>query len=243
MFFHPIINRLANIDLHLLVKPANEQHIEGQTACFCPICKKGQDADADVKQTPHFIIYENERGGLYSGVGVDDNRMAEHGAVKWKCTHTGKTGYGAIELYAAKMNLPMHGYSLQRICQRLIRDVYGDTDEVRRAFPEVFAKMDYRTQAQQTIETFSFMPKTDFSPQELAALGCEVTLDKGLPRFGFGSTFTPDMLNRDFRIYSLLSVTLPDVIRDGKHVSEIIHGTPWNPLFVCFASQEIGPQN
>lgn len=243
MFFHPIINRLANIDLHLLVKPANEQRIEGQTACFCPICKKGQDADADAKQTPHFIIYENERGGLYSGVGVDDNRMAEHGAVKWKCTRTGKTGYGAIELYAAKMNIPMHGYSLQRICQRLVRDVYGDTDEVRRAFPEVFAKMDYRTQAQQTIETFSFMPKTDFSPQELAALGCEVTLDKGLLRFGFGSTFTPDMLNKDFRIYSLLSVTLPDVIRDGQHVSEIIHGTPWNPLFVCFASQEIGPQN
>ena len=243
MFFHPIINRLANIDLHLLVKTANEQRIEGQTACFCPICKKGQDADADVKQTPHFIIYENERGGLYSGVGVDDNRMAEYGAVKWKCTRTGKTGYGAIELYAAKMNLPMHGYSLQRICQRLVKDVYGDTDEVRRAFPEVFAKMDYRTQAQQTIETFSFMPKTDFSPQELAALGCEVTLDKGLPRFGFGCTFTPDMLNKDFRIYSLLSVTLPDVIRGGQHVSEIIHGTPWNPLFVCFASQEIGPQN
>ena len=243
MFFHPIINRLANIDLHLLVKPANEQRIEGQTACFCPICKNGQDADADVKQTPHFIIFENERGGLYSGVGVDDNRMAEHGAVKWKCTRTGKTGYGAIELYAAKMNIPMHGYSLQRICQRLVRDVYGDTDEVRRAFPEVFAKMDYRTQAQQTIETFSFMPKTDFSPQELAALGCEVTLDRGMPRFGFGSTFTPDMLNKDFRIYSLLSVTLPDVIRDGQHVSEIIHGTPWNPLFVCFASQEIGPQN
>ena len=87
------------------------------------------------------------------------------------------------------------------------------------------------------MKAFSFMPKTDFSPQELAALGCEVTLDKGLPRFGFGSTFTPDMLNKDFRIYSLLSVTLPDVIRDGQHVSEIIHGTPWNPLFVCFASQ------
>lgn len=243
MFFHPILNRLANIDLHLLVKPANEQRIEGQTACFCPICKNGQDADADVKQTPHFIIYENERGGLYDGNGVDGNRLTEHGAVRWKCTRTGKTGYGAVELYAAKMDLPMHGYSLQRICQRLVRDVYGDTDEVRRAFPEVFAKMDYRTQAQQTIETFSFMPKTDFSPQELAALGCEVTLDKGLPRFGFGSTFTPDMLNKDFRIYSLLSVTLPDVIRDGQHVSEIIHGTPWNPLFVCFASQEIGPQN
>lgn len=243
MFFHPIINRLANIDLHLLVKAANEQRIEGQTACFCPLCKKGQDASADAKQTPHFIIYDNERGGLYDGVGVDDNRLAEHGAVKWKCTRTGKTGYGAIELYAAKMNLPMHGYSLQRICQRLVKDVYGDTKEVHQAFPEVFARMDYRTIAMQTIDTFSFMPKTDFSPQELTALGCEVTLEKGLPCFGFGKTFSPDMLNKDFRIYSLLSVTLPDVIRDGQHVSEIIHGTPWNPLFVCFASQEIGPQN
>lgn len=243
MFFHPIINRLANIDLHFLVKAANEQRIEGQTACFCPLCKRGQDASADAKQTPHFIIYDNERGGLYDGVGVDDNRLAEHGAVKWKCTRTGKTGYGAIELYAAKMNLPMHGYSLQRICQRLVKDVYGDTEDVHQAFPEVFARMDYRTIAMQTIDTFSFMPKTDFSPQELAALGCDVTLEKGLPCFGFGKTFSPDMLNKDFRIYSLLSVTLPDVIRDGQHVSEIIHGTPWNPLFVCFASQECGPQN
>ncbi len=243
MFFHPIINRLANIDLHLLVKAANEQRIEGQTACFCPLCKRGQDASNDAKQTPHFIIYDNERGALYDGVGVDDNRLAEHGTVKWKCTRTGKTGYGAIELYAAKMNLPMHGYSLQRICQRLVKDVYGDTEDVHKAFPEVFARMDYRTIAMQTIDTFSFMPKTDFSPQELAALGCEVTLEKGLPCFGFGKTFTPDMLNKDFRIYSLLSVTLPDVIRDGQHVSEIIHGTPWNPLFVCFASQEIGPHN
>ena len=243
MLFHPIINRLANIDLHLLVKAANEQRIEGQTACFCPLCKRGQDASNDAKQTPHFIIYDNERGGLYDGVGVDDNRLAEHGTVKWKCTRTGKTGYGAIELYAAKMNLPMHGYSLQRICQRLVKDVYGDTEEVHQAFPEVFARMDYRTIAMQTIDTFSFMPKTDFSPQELTALGCEVTLEKGLPCFGFGKTFSPDMLNKDFRIYSLLSVTLPDVIRDGQHVSEIIHGTPWNPLFVCFASQEIGPQN
>jgi hypothetical protein len=243
MFFHPIINRLANIDLHLLVKAANEQRIEGQTACFCPLCKRGQDASNDAKQTPHFIIYDNERGGLYDGVGVDDNRLAEHGTVKWKCTRTGKTGYGAIELYAAKMNLPMHGYSFQRICQRLVKDVYGDTEDVHKAFPEVFARMDYRTIAMQTIDTFSFMPKTDFSPQELAALGCEVTLEKGLPCFGFGKTFTPDMLNKDFRIYSLLSVTLPDVIRDGQHVSEIIHGTPWNPLFVCFASQEIGPHN
>lgn len=236
MFYHPILNRIANIDLHLLVKAADEQRIEGQTACFCPVCKS-----LNVKSTPHLIIYENERGGLYDGTGVEGNRLAEHGAVKWKCTRTGKSGYGAVELYAAMLHLPMHGYSLQRICQRLVTDVYGDTDEVRHAFPEVFASMDYRTKAQQTIETFSFMPKTDFSPQELAALGCEVTLQKGLPRFGFGSTFTPDMLNKDFRIFSLLSVTLPDVVRNGQHVSEIIHGTPWNPLFVCFASQVCGP--
>lgn len=239
MFFHPIINRLANIDLTYLVKPADEQHFEGQTACFCPLCKSAQDATA---HTPHFIIYNNERGGMYSGVGAD-NRLAEQGAVKWKCTKTGKTGYGAIELYAAIMNLPMHGASLQRICQRLVKKVYGDSEEVKAAFPEVFGKMDYRTIAQQTIETFSFMPKTDFSPQELAALGCEVNVVKGLPQFGFGKDFTPDMLNRDFRIYSLTQVVLPDVIRQGQHVSEIIHGTPWNPLFVCFASHETGPQD
>lgn len=84
MFYHPILNRLANIDLHLLVKPATEQRFEGQTACFCPVCKREQDADVDAKQTPHFIIYENERGGMYDGAGVDGNRLAGHGAVKWK---------------------------------------------------------------------------------------------------------------------------------------------------------------
>lgn len=33
MFYHPILNRLANIDLHLLVKPATEQRIEGRSPC------------------------------------------------------------------------------------------------------------------------------------------------------------------------------------------------------------------
>lgn len=250
MLFHPIINRLANIDLAYLVKPANEQRIEGQTACFCPFCeKKGAMADdasaADGKksaQTPHFIIYNNERGGLYNGVGVDDNRQAEHGAVRWMCTKTGKHGYGAIELYAAIHNLPMHGQSLLRICKALVVKVYGDNEKTREVFPMLFGKMDYRTIAPQTIETFSFQPKTDFNPQELAALGCEVTLQKGIPVFGFGKDFTPAMLNNDFRIYSVERVTLPNVIRDGKQVSEIIYGTPWNPLFVCFATDQKGPQ-
>lgn len=244
MIYHPILNQLANIDLALLVRPSDEQRVEGQTACFCPFCEKDEAAaDGKSARTPHFIIYNNERGGLYDGVGVEGDSLAQHGAVKWMCTKTGKKGYGAIELYAAVHHLPMHGQSLLRICKALVLKCYGDTEETRAAFPAVFGNMDYRTVAQQTIETFSFMPKMDYSPQELAALGCEVTLEKGLPRFGFGRTFTPDLLNKDFRIYSLLSVTLPDVIRNGQHVSEIIHGTPWNPLFVCFASQECGPRN
>ena len=244
MIFHPIINRLANIDLTSLVKPADEQRFDGQTACFCPFCQKNAQGDDMDKsgQTPHFIIYNNERGGLYNGVGVDDNRMAQHGAQRWMCTKTGKTGYGAIELYAAIHTLPMHGQNLQRICKALVTRYYGDNDNVRAAFPEVFGKMDYRTIAPQTIETFSFMPKTDFNPQELASLGCEVTLNKGVPSFGFGKDFTTKMLNDDFRIYAVDKVTLPNVVRDGQQVSEIIYGTPWNPLFVCFATDVIGPQ-
>lgn len=237
MLFHPIINRLANIDLLTLVKPADDQHFEDQVACFCPFCQK-QSADGvsdGCKQTPHFIVYKNERGGLYNGVGVDDNRLAKQGAVHWKCTKTGRQGYGALELYAAMRNMPMHGASLLRLCKDLVVRTYGDTEKVRSVFPSVFGRMDYRTIAQQTIETFSFMPKTDFNPQELAALGCEVTLAKGFPVFGFGRDFNTSMLNDDFRIYAVDSVTLPNVVREGKKVSEIIYGTPWNPLFVCFA--------
>ena len=80
MLFHPILNQLANIDMAFLVKPADEQRIEGQTAFFCPFCQK-EEADDDgqgkAKQTPHLIIYNNERGGMYNGVGVDDNTKAE----------------------------------------------------------------------------------------------------------------------------------------------------------------------
>lgn len=249
MIYHPIINRIANIDLLTLVKPADEQRIEGQTACFCPFCSPGaqgagrsDDGKRRGGQTPHFIIYQDERGGLYDGVGVEGNRRAGAGAVHWKCTRTGRQGYGAIELYAAIHNIPMHGQGLLRICKALVTRAYGDNEQVRAAFPMVFGKMDYRTLAPQTIETFSFMPKTDFNPQELAAIGCEVTLQKGLPSYGFGKDFSPKMLNDDFRIYAVDQVTLPHVVRDGQQVSEIIHGTPWNPLFVCFATDVIDPQ-
>lgn len=142
MLFHPIINRLANIDLTSLVKPADEQRFDGQTACFCPFCQKNVQGDdmGKSEQTPHFIIYNNERGGLYNGVGVDDNRMAQHGAQRWMCTKTGKTGYGAIELYAAIHNLPMHGQNLQRICKALVTRYYGDNDNVRNAFRRCSAR-------------------------------------------------------------------------------------------------------
>lgn len=246
MLFHPIINELANIDLLQIrgVRRADQQNIEGQTACFCPFCKdsspfKGEGGRGS-GASPHFIIYNNERGGLYDGTGVDGTQ-AKGGAVRWMCTRTKRSGYGAIELYAAIHNLTLHGWGLLKVCHDLVVEVYGDSEAVRERYPMLFAKQDYRTIAPQTIETFSFMPKTDFNPQELAVLGCEVTLKKGIIIYSFGSDFSPAMLNEDFRIYALDHVILPDVIRDGQHVSEIIYGTPWNPLFVCFATNEIGP--
>lgn len=250
MIYHPIINQLANLDMAFLVKPANEQHIVNQTACFCPFCQKKVDDGMDdnssdstpAQQTPHFIIYNNERGGMYDGVGVDENAQAEHGALRWMCTKTGKSGYGTLELYAAMRNLPMHGASLLRLCHDLVVRVYGDNEKTRAKWPMLFAKMDYRTIATQTIETFSFLPKVDFNPQELAALGCDVTMVKGIPQFGFGKDFNTTMLNEDFRIYAVDKVTLPNMVRNGQLASEVIYGTPWNPLFVCFATDVIAPQ-
>ena len=247
MIYHPIINQLANLDMAFLVKPADEQHIANQTACFCPFCQKKaddgmDDSDTPAQQTPHFIIYNNERGGMYDGVGVDDDNQAGHGALRWMCTKTGKSGYGALELYAAMRNLPMHGASLLRLCHDLVVRVYGDNEKTRAKWPMLFGKMDYRTIAPQTIETFSFLPKTDFNPQELASLGCEVTMVKGIAQYGFGKDFNTTMLNNDFRIFAVDKVTLPNVVRNGQLASEVIYGTPWNPLFVCFATDVIAPQ-
>ena len=247
MIYHPIINQLANLDMAFLVKPADEQHIANQTACFCPFCQKKvddgmDDSDTPAQQTPHFIIYNNERGGMYDGVGVDNDNQAGHGALRWMCTNTGKSGYGALELYATMRNLPMHGASLLRLCHDLVVRVYGDNEKTRSKWPMLIGKMDYRTIAPQTIETFSFLPKTDFNPQELASLGCEVTMVKGIAQYGFGKDFSTTMLNDDFRIFAVDKVTLPNVVRNGQLASEVIYGTPWNPLFVCFATDVIAPQ-
>lgn len=249
MLFHPIINQLANIDLTLLVKPADKQLIEGEIACFCPFCQRrngtGEKEQGNVgcDQTPHFIIYRNERGGLYSGVGCDDNKQASKGAIRWICTKTGKRGYGAIELYAAIRNIPMFGASLLRLCRDLVVKVYGENASVKSKWPMLFEKMDYRALSTQDINTFHFQPKTDFNPQELFALGCEVTMKDGIPSFSFGEDFNTSRLNEDFRIYAIDQLTLPKVIRNGRMVSEVIYGTPWNPLFVCYATENIGWKN
>lgn len=245
MIYHPIINRLANLDLCLIAKPSDKQKVEGEIACFCPICGRAANMPNDSgnaaqgEATPHFIIYPNDRGGLYDGTGVDNDRKAEKGAVKWMCTKSSKQGYGAIELYAAIHNLPMHGVSLQRICKELAVRSYGSAEQAQKVFPMLFGKMDYREVAKTDIDTFHFQPKTDFNPQELASLGCEVTINKGVPRYSFGEKFSPSQLNDDFRVFAIDRLTLPRVWRNGKLVSEVIYGTPWNPLFVCFATDEI----
>ena len=292
MIFHPILNELANIDLLAIrgVVKAEDQRIDGQTACFCPFCRQKRVGNAvgeiekrneNGSDTPHFIIYNNERGGLYGE--VQGNRASRAGAVRWMCTKTMRKGYGAIELYAAIHGLTLHGAGLFKACKDLALEVYSDAEQVRARYPELFGKMDYRTIADNKIDIFSFQLKTDFTPQELNVLGCEVSIQRGVYNFGFGGTETPATkdtekvvtgwstsdLNKDFRIYSISQCILPSVRRSVpvpvpvpvpvnvpvsvnapatvpcdssqgyQEVSEIIHGTPWNPLFVCFATEKM----
>lgn len=220
MRYSPILDSLAALPLTLLVKPSDAQHDADRIACFCPFCK-GKST------TPHFIIYKNIKGGLY-GTPV----------MKWMCTETKRTGYGAVELLAAMRGLPMAGDDLRQVCLELAQLQGID-------YPELHAR-DWRTVAERPQQTFSFMPTADFSPQELEALGCTVRIDaKGLVRYGFdtwregSSFFTPDMINKDFRIYSLQIATLPATMRKGEEVSEVIHGTPFNPLFACFTDDSM----
>ena len=100
MIYDPLIDALAALPLTLLVKAADNQHDPNQTACFCPICK-GQS-------TPHFIIYKNEDGGVY---GKPMQR--------WACTKTKRSGYGAIELMAAILNVSLEASNLKKVCKKL----------------------------------------------------------------------------------------------------------------------------
>lgn len=216
MRYSPILDRLAALPLEMLVKPAEQQHDEHQTACFCPFCK-GKSI------TPHFIIYKEVRGGLY-GTPVQ----------RWACTQTKRSGYGAIELQAAIMGTTLEGDNLRLVCAALAKKAGLDIPEL--------AFKDWRTTADRPQNEFSFLPTADFTPQELNALGCKVTVDfHNKIKYGFDTFrsssdwhFMPSMLNKDFRVWSLNECTLPAVSRKGEMVSEVIHGMPWNPLFICF---------
>lgn len=220
MRYSPLLDRLAALPLSLLVRAADTQHDADRVACFCPFCK-GKSA------TPHFIIFKEKKGGLY-GTPVE----------RWYCTETRRGGYGAVELMAAMRGLPMAGDDLRQLCLSLAKIAGLE-------FPEL-AHSDWRSVAERPQQQFSFQPTVDFTPQELEALGCTVSIDKdNIVHYGFGTwrtggwQFSPKMLNDDFRIYSLMSATLPAVRRGGDDVSEVIYGTPWNPLFVCFTDQSM----
>ena len=241
MIYDPLIDELAALPLQLLVTPADQQTEEGQTACWCPFCKSPNG-------TPHFIIYKQRRGGLYG-------KAVEY----WQCTKTHRAGYGAIELYAAIHGLGYwwrkddytptsfvcSGEDLRQTCLALARLAGHTEEEIRSRWPEMLAR-EYRTSAPRPQQTLTFEPKTDFTPQDLAALGCTTWLDRdNLEHFGFESPnretewhFQPSMIQRDFHVYAVLKVTLPAVSRQGEPVSEVFVSTPWNPIFVCLANDE-----
>lgn len=242
MIYDPLITDIAVIPLELLVRPVAEQHEEGKMACLCPFCKSSA--------SPHFIIYRNKRGGLY-----------ERPVERWMCTKTGRSGYGAIELHAAitgrgawrrdsdssPYTFLCEGEDLRHVCLELCERAAGGKDrdkedirtEIRDKWPQLLAG-DYRTVAPVPVSEVSLQIKADFTPQDLVALGCSVRYGRNSLHYGFDTTntssewhFSPSQIQEDFKIYAVSSVTLPATRRNGEAVSETIHSTPWNPMFVC----------
>lgn len=222
MIYDPLIDALAALPLTLLVKAADDQHDDTQTACFCPICK-GQT-------TPHFIIYNNEVGGVY-GKPVK----------KWACTKTYRSGYGAIELMAAIMNVSLEASNLRKVCVKLAEIANVTSDLLEKDF-----KDKQYIESSQKMVTLS--PKTDFTPQELEALGCKVSMSyKGVVQYGFDTKnqdsdweFSTAMITKDFNIRSIADATFPAKMYNGKMQSIKLISTPFNPLFVCYATKTSG---
>lgn len=246
MIYSPLIDELAALPLTMLVRPADEQQVEGQTACWCPFCK-AKRGEEQTPGTPHFIIYKQKRGGLY-GKPVEF----------WMCTKTMRSGYGAIELYAAMNNLGFYsdgatkrgsliveGENLRKACRELALKCGYTQEQIEEQFPELLHR-DFRREAIRPIHKFAFQPKADFTPQDLNALGCSVWLDKdGVEQFGFDTQrkeskwhFKPSQLQDDFKCYALTECTLPAVQRDGREVSETIYSTPFNPMFLIYTNDE-----
>lgn len=243
MIFDPLISEIAALPLTMLVRPADAQNDDTQTACWCPFSKE----EGDGANTPHFIIYKNERGGLYKDP-----------VSRWMCTRTKRQGYGAIELYAAIHNLgfwsehkgcassiTVEGENLRKVCRELAVKCGYSEDEIAKRWPSILHR-DYRGVSDRPLTSFDFQPKTDFTPQELTALGCSVWVDSSnKAHFGFDTDrldskwhFEPYFIQQDFSIYSLTECTLPAVNRNGEPVSEKIYGTPFNPLFLAYVDAE-----
>lgn len=250
MIYHPIIDELAGLPLEMLVRPVPEQHSEDRLSCVCPFCKS--------PGSPHFVIFRNRRGGLYG-------KPVQY----WMCTKNKLGGYGAIELYAAitgrgawvrhdECSAPSFvcvGEDLRHVCLELCERARDNgrkskeqiREEIAENWPELLAR-DFRTEAVRPQEAVSYQIKTDFTPQDLASLGCSTWLDRdGVVHYGFDTPnvasdwhFAPELIQRDFKVYALSEVTLPAVMRKGALVSETLRSTPWNPLFLCLAFDEPG---
>lgn len=238
---------MASLPVETLVTVGNEQKTDGQTACFCPFCKSSKK--------PHFIIHKTKIGGLY-------RKPVQY----WQCTETKRSGYGALELYAA-----IHGHGawwrrndyspevfvsvgedLRQACLGLVmqvrRDAGGIDEEIKKELEvshPYLLRRDYRYIAERPQDKVTLDLKADFSPQDLSALGCHVWLKKGVVCYGFDTDneestwhFTPSQIQQDFKVYALQKVTLPAVNRNGEMVSEVIVSSPWNPLFVCLKEDE-----
>ena len=251
MIYDPLIDELAALPLQMLVTPADQQTEEGQLACWCPFCKTApgsQSSGQQQKSTPHFIIYQRKRGGLYG-------KPVEH----WFCTKTKRGGYGAIELYAA-----MKGYGywwqkdshspqtficvgedLRHTCMELAEHAGHTREELEEKWPSLCYR-DFRQVAVRPQEVLTFEPKTDFTPQDLAALGCTTWLSRdGIEQYGFDTQnkesswhFHPSDIQKDFKVWAVGKVTLPAVSRQGEPQSEVLISTPWNPIFIALCDDE-----
>ena len=234
MIYSPIIDFLASISLTRLVTPSDQQTVEGETACWCPLCKGSVLTAQGGEQkggSPHFIIYNEQYGGLYN---CNDGR----GAQRWMCTKTKVKGHGALELYAEIHHLSLEGNDLRRAAVGLLNQCGYDPEEIKKSFPyEHPYDRDLRGTARRPTEKFSFQRRSDLTPQELRSLGCEVAIKQGESWLSFGD-FSADKLRIDFRTYSLSRCTLPAVNRQGVAVSEEYYGTPFSPMFITFLTPD-----
>ena len=243
MIYDPLLDELAALPLELLVTPCDTQTEDGQTACWCPFCKSSH-------ATPHFIIYRRKKGGMYG-------KPVEY----WRCTQTGRAGWGAIELYAAihglgywwrrspqsPQTLVCVGDDLRQACLQLAQKAGHSLEELQASDQwRTLTVRDYRTIAARPQDKLTYEPKTGFTPQELLALGCVPWLDSdNVEHYSFESPnknskwkFDPSEIQSNFNIYSLRKLTLPAVSRKGEPTSEEIYSSPWNPIFVALVDDK-----